>query len=505
MDEHSYAYEEPEVEINLVDVLWDLFEQWKAILVVALLCAVAIPGVKLLRDNRSHQASLAQAEAVEKQAQLSTAEGMELAYAGLSDADKPAVELLAQQQELVNMQSAYLQSSLLLNTNPTNQRTLVLKYLLQANPGTEVLPLYDAYAAYIRNDASLQELGNVIDANVESATIYELVGTSTPTVPDSNTSELMLTVSIALPEDADADAVGDVVDSLFSDASEQFAQTLGGHSISRMSSSEAYLYNETAVNRKSALISSINSNNAAIKTAVAALNASQKAAFESIAAILATKDAEGGETEEAVAEKAEVADENTSTLAPPTFSAKFAAVGFVMGVALYAIAYVVLVMIRGRIGSGAELSDYTRSRLLGDVYYAEPHNGLSKLFHSKMVSRCRFGSKGSVSTQTNKVVSTMESVCKHASVDDVHLLRLGGSDDNAARIADGIVSALAAKGIQAQVVDITANVDEKVLLPVKNAMYFSSDDVRSSDARKLSALARSYDVTSLGSVYVRGY
>ncbi len=505
MDSRSYVYEEPETEVDLRELLWGLLDQWKAVLIVAFVAAALVPAVKLFRDNRSYQAAVKEAEATAQQAELPEGEGIEKVLETLSAEDRGAVELLVQQQELVKTQSGYLNNSILLSMDPANQRTLYVRYRLNAGDGVEVTPLADAYIALLRRNSSVQELGNIIDPEAGLSYIYELISALYSTVPDSSAKGIVLTVSIVLPNDIDANTIANKVDEFVRGIHDELSATMGAHTVDPLDRNEIRTYNNDIVSRKASLVASINSTRTAIKTNETALNASQKAAYTNAMQILNSSANNTGSAEEPSADEVEAATAttpNTATLPKkPSFSIKLAAVGFVVGSAVYAIAYVVVVIVRGRVGSAQMLQDYTASRLLGSVFYPRRYRGFDALFHSRMVNKMRFGKLGDVATQIDKTAVTVGSVCAHAGVDSIHVVSMG----NEAGLANDVATAIASKGVETQVLTVTQDSGEELLLNVKNAVYVVDSNVKGSDAWAVSSLCRNYDVQQLGCVYVRGW
>lgn len=508
MDTRTYLYDEPEAEISIVGILWSLLDQWKAVLIVALVCALAVPGAKLFKDTRSYQASLEEDAVEEEQAKLSTNEAVETILSSLSPEERDAVEVLAQQQELVNAETAYLRNSLLMSMDPTHKRSLVHRYYLQGADSTIVSSLIDGYAVKLTSKNNLKEFGKVIDKDASSESIAELITVSKiPANMDSSTVNIstsqLFTVEITLPDDVDADAVSDVLASVIENSNTELSASMGPHTVESIDRKEAYVYDQAFLDRKNNTLNIVNTHKNTIKTNTSSLTTEQKTAFEKISKLLAAKE---DEAEEDVVGKTTTTDNATvdSARKTPSFSIKFALIGFVLGVVMYAIAYVVIVVVRGRVDSADVLDDYTGARLLGDVYYPAKHRGLSALFHSKFVGKRRWGSKGDVTTQVAKAASTVESVCEHAGANNVHVLLMGGHGASA-RIAADVTSQLAASGIQATVLNVEGDVDEKVLLPVKNAIYCVDSTVKASDLWNLSCLCRSYDITQLGNLFVCGW
>ena len=165
-----------------------------------------------------------------------------------------------------------------------------------------------------------------------------------------------------------------------------------------------------------------------------------------------------------------------------------------------------IVVFRKRIYSAAALSNSTGSRLLGGVYYPQHHTGFDILLHSNLVSKLRFGSKGDVTTQIDRVAATADSVCEHAKVDNIHMLCMGNTQTNdSSKIATELVAQLESYGIKVHLIDVTEDSSEKQLLQVHNVVYLASNDAKSSDVWGVAALCREYDVVSLGCVFVCGW
>lgn len=506
MDSQLYTNNEPETEINLLDMLWDLLGQWKAIAIVAIVMALAVPGLKLWRDNRSYQASLANTETQTQQMDLPTNEVIEQTLEGLSKDDRTAIELVVKQSQHAATESKYLGESILMSTDPTHQRTLTLSYLINSNDGVSASALTNAYAAQLHQDELLHNLGTLIDPNAELGYIDELVTAQYDLVQDSSITQNPLTIRVVLPEEADAKAVGNAIDAYLNAVCDNLRVQVGEHTLQTTSRTEQYLYNEVARSRRAALISDVNNTRSSIKTNVAALSADQKSAYTSIANHLDAQQSNDEKTSDSVTNNEKVnAAAPTNAPKPPSLSVKFALAGFVLGIVLYAIAYVTLVVVRSQIGSEQVLVGCTGSRLLGSVYYPEQHSGLSALFHSSLVDNHRFGSKGSVDIQMRKAASAIEAVCEHTQAANVHVLCVEGTQEIDIKTANDLVSMLASHGFDAHLLNADTHMDEMELLPVQKAIFLASAKAKSADAWRTTMLCHEYDIVSLGCVFVRAY
>ena len=179
--------------------------------------------------------------------------------------------------------------------------------------------------------------------------------------------------------------------------------------------------------------------------------------------------------------------------------------GFAIGIVIYTICCVALMVMRGYINSESTLRDFTNSRLLGGFYIPIAHKGLSKLLHSGFVDRRRYANKGSVEEQVARAISTIDSVCEHASVTDVYVLNISENAEKATETVDSMASGLSSLGIKAHIIDVGANTDERLLLPVRNAILLAANNTKTSDVWTIANLTRAYDIAQLGCVYIREY
>lgn len=509
MDSRSYAYTKPEVELSPRDILWDLLGQWKAVLLVAILFSLAIPGAKLLRDSKNYEAALVQARNEQQNADLSPEETAEQVLASLSNEDREVVATLIEQRKLVQTQTEYLNNSLLLNSDPANQHTLVLKYLLSSDDGTEMSPLVEAYITLLKKDAVVRKVGDVIDSSASLTAISELYSMSYSNIPDSDARELVVAINVILPsENVDIAGLSRVIDTAINDIKSNTTDALGRHDITLLDKNEVYSYNEAALNRKQNLLTCINTNRAAIKTNTGALNSNQRSAFERITSSMDAASSEvppeGIISASQTGERTENNNGNTPN-APrkPSFSIKYATVGFAIGVMLYTICYVIFTVVRGRVYSEEALCQYTDSRLLGGLYLPLTHRGLSKLFHSRLVDKKRYASKGIPEEQVDEIASTVGAVCEHAGATGASLLRIGIDDDY--DISSKVSAALSARGIQSQLINVSTNMDEHLLLDADNAIFLADSTAKADDVWKIVCLTQGYNIAQLGCVFVRTY
>ena len=125
-----------ETVINVKEIIWDLLEQWKAVLITALLVMALVAGAKYAKDMKSYEAAQAEKEA-QKQSTASAEDQIRDVLEALPESERSTVMTIVNQNEWIEKEKEYINKSILLNTDPTNQRTLAADYYIAAAEDTD--------------------------------------------------------------------------------------------------------------------------------------------------------------------------------------------------------------------------------------------------------------------------------------------------------------------------------------------------------------------------------
>lgn len=506
---NNYYNPPQEVEIDLIDVLWKLLMQWKAVLIVCIICALLVPGVKYAKDSEAYKAEAAKHKELEEQASMPLEERINDVLGALPADQTGDIEFILQQQDMIDRHNEYLSNSILMNTDPDSQRTITAKYIITSDGDAELQTLVDGYDALFRSDAFVAALREVIDPEADPKYIYELIRLQSDPKNsnsgnnsngnftgyyDSDAVSCVYSVSIVAPEDIAADAVMAAVDAQLRDIRGELSSRVGEHSLQQLSVEDARLYNKEAVDRRTTSLNSINSFKSNVKNAQSSLSEEQKAALESIDAIKASANA--AET------AAESSDSASAEPEAPSFSGKYALLGFILGAFLYAGIYVLRIVLKKAVNSAGAVSGLTGSRLLGEMYLPAEHKGLAQLFASKYFAKMRYGDKLDKDRQSGVIADTVDAVCAHHGVDKLTFLLSGvGSEFNDA--VELITKKAREAGSGKEISVINADeMDEKALNAVSSAVQVVSSTTRTDSLCGLTSLCADYDVTSLGAIYL---
>lgn len=495
-----------EEAVNIRDLVWNLLSQWKAVLIVALIMAVLTTGYKYMSDSKSYEEAKNARNGAEETKTLSADEQIEKILEGFSEEDKNTIEYMVQQKEWVDKQKDYINNSILMNVDPTKQRTIFLDYYIASEEGTNSIAtsLLYGYSSYATSESIVNGIREAIGADVDNRYIAELI--STPFNNNNNTynigapagfddGDAVLEVKVVIPEDVDAAKVENVMTAAFSDYSAELSKSVGSHVIRLLRSEEAYIYNAEAVsNRNSAIANIYNIQNSYIKNMEMNLSDEQNGAIESIMAVKrAEKNLAGDEAMYAEAS----AEEPTA----PGISKKYALAGFFLGIAVYACVYAIYVMFKGSITSAQQTETYTGSRLLGEIYTTREYKGIQKLLHSRIVDSIRYRGKLDPDAQSDKIVSAISALCKHTETDSVNVFIMPG-EACISEAADKVTNKIRGAGIDVALTDVDETTDGNSMLNAKNAIIMANGESTAAGLSGLSDLLSEFDVPLLGNIYV---
>lgn len=510
---YQYPYEEPEGEISLKELFWDLLTQWKAILIVSLIFAAIAPAAKYFLDLRDYKKASAEYEdtaaqlidEADQDEELSIDELRKISMADLSDQERATLEHLDRLEEVEAVQQEYLENSILMKIDPANQRTLSVRYLLHREGDYALQALVDAYNIYLARGEVADKLGEVIAPELERKYVFELYSSGGGSVVDNYVNDTVYSVNVTLPDGVDEAAVLPVVDSVISSAQDALNGSMGPHSISRFYFETQTRYNKGTADSKLNWTNGLNTIRDNIKKIEDALTDEQKVAHYGSKALKAIQESR---TEEEAAKakedsKAAVDEDILAKPVKPRINLFYAVVGLLGGAFLYACVYFGKTVLGGSVRYGEGLEEYTACRVLGEVRYSKKHTGLSKLLHSAWVDKRRYRGKPNLDEQIDRIASTAKAVSDHAGVSELTLLRLSAGDGEVAKTAQLVSSAIEAQGITVRRVEFAPDADEKLLLDVSIALFVVDESCKYRHVWQSTLLCRDYDVRPQGCIFIR--
>lgn len=496
-------YQQTVIEIDPKAIVWGLLSQWKAVVIVSIAMALLVCGYKYHKDVETYHAEIdAQKERAEL-AKLSVEERIGKVLESLSDEEKTPVLYITREQEWIDEQKKYLNNSILMHTDPTNQRVLKMVYDIDSDEDNLQI-VTDSFSDYLKGEAFANAVLPYIDPSARCDYIGDLFyrdDDQSDNIKSGETSSL-LKVNLVLPEEADANAVSKAVSKEIEKYSKQLNQK-HQNSVSLASEEVAHIYNKSNVLLRMKMYESINLIDDIINDTTATLNEGQKAAIQSINTI---------KREASKASEADIVENSSDNeitnavyeIPAPEWSKKYAILGGFLGLLAYASIYIAALVMNCNISNVSNVENYTDERLLGEVYYDSERTGFSKLLHSKIVERFRYREKEFSKEQISRIVDSVEAICKHRGIRQLALIDMTKSTD--AVTSNEIIRTMSEiindRGINTAVVLETEGFNEKRLLDIDTIMLIVSAYTKSTAIEKMLSLCKNYDIINIGSVYL---
>ena len=485
------------IKINAADIFWGFFEQWKAILIVALIMAVLACGFKHASDVKAFEASQKQNGKAIEQSNLSQEERIEKILGALSDTDRAAVEYALREQDWYDTEMTYLEESLMMGIDPTNQTVLKFFFSVNAAQNATLPTLIKLYTSFLDSDEMAEEIRPHIAGGEKNKYLYELISTgnrSDDQALSEETSEIgtVFTVFIVLPDGSDKDGIESAV---IEKVNEYSSELMGKypHRIAYEGCSVMKKYDSTMTTRRNNLFNNINTLEKSLKNLKASMSEQQRSALETIRKIKSQKDNADPEKEEA--------EEKKSAVKKPGYSPKHALFGFIVGVMLYAVLYVVMFAVRGVVGSVSGAEEYSENRAVGEIYTERRKKGLSGLFHSKIVDKLRYKGKLDSNLQINKTIDALEAIKERDNIDAITLLNIAERNEASDKVLLDIIEAGKNMKVNLSPVEVP-DMRENDFNAIDNAVIMMSGQTKAAAVWKLMDLCNSYDVRQLGCIYI---
>ena len=490
-----------EPEVNLIDIIWGLLSQWKAVVVVSVIMALLITGVKFHKDNNAYKASLKKQEEIASMTELPPEEQISSVLDNLSEEDRLEVEYVINQKEWIAKGRRYLRDSILMNIDPTDQRTLILNYYINSADVSEtaMTSLAYGYLGFANSEDLIVALQQIISPESESNFIAELISVKNNYsygMSMTKGEDFVVEIRVVLPEDADVNAVQKAVTDEIEKYSYTISKEIGEHDISLLNAFEARLYNQYAADRRTNLNTTTYNINYNLGNLESALSEQQRVAMNSILEIKR----QANKAENAVQE---IEEKDKAEISKPGISKKYGAIGFIMGIILYTIGFVFYSALKGDITSAEQTEHYSGSRLLGEIYYKGARKGLQGLLHSRVVDGIRSHGKNDTSTQISKISSAIDAVCRRNKAEMITVMCLPGLSDGDHTVVSDIESAIKEKGIDVEIVDADFATIEEKLLSTDYVVCVTDENVKAADLINITSLMKSYDINNIGNIFIQ--
>ncbi len=436
------------VELNLADILWKFLMQWRPVLLFSILVALAVSGLKYYKDAKAYNSAVqATTEQKTKKTSYSEKD-IEKLQDKLSDTELNAVETAVFNQRKILTDQKYLDSSILMQIDSQNKHVVYIDYYISgAKPKFSEL-LCRSFSSRFYDRDILKKISKTMNEDIDSDDLQKVMGelidvnytgtTQSDSMAKGNgyqvTTEVypVITVSVVLPSDTDSAAVVKAVNSSMKSISKDLNRTVGKHQLNFLESYDKYTVDNDLKDKQNNVKNEILTSQSSNATAIDSFTDDQKSLYD--AEILNLKDEMGIDATETKnsSDKGLTSDSSTSekestsassesdttsakesgsdtnsksdtasgdksgstsasddsltslSAEKPSFSKKYCAVGFIAGLFIYIVCYILLIVLRHRVSSGDDIADVTGIRKFGE-YHAYIKTGFARFIWSKRV------------------------------------------------------------------------------------------------------------------------
>ena len=365
-----------EREIDLINLLWKIAFAWRWCLVAALVCAILVPGVKYYKDLSSYNESLNKQEEVQTvKNTMSKEEQKALLTKNLKADEKAAVEMAVISTKDYNDALKYLNTSPVMQIDAYNEQVYNLDYYLDSgyvndangvNKDSYTNSVLAAYCSLV-NDGAVAENAARLEGNMYTVSqLQEMI--------TAEYVESVIKVDIIAPDAALRERLAGVVRDTFAANSDKIASDIGSHSIVVMSEYQTTRVDNDLLTKQKEAKSRLTTAKTAVDTNKKNLKDSQLTAYNNRVAL----DEEETSTNMSNANATSTTTDASSseTLAKPSFSIKYAVLGFIIGILVVAVIVALIDILGGKLNSAAELKDVFGIRSLYIIRKEKHYKGI---------------------------------------------------------------------------------------------------------------------------------
>ena len=428
-----HEYKMNPMELNLNECFWDMLEQWKAVLIVALVCAALISAALGHRANR-----IAAQEEVK-------AESVEDVVASLSESDMQEVSYTMELREKYYNMNDYFTHSVLMNLDPNNTKSLKCEWLITGSQ-SYVDVLKDEYQSELLSDETLVQIIEEVHADISLSQFKELFVFDTfsqeiATTTDENVVALQF--KLYIPENVDEKLLKTAITSSVDRVHDKIDGQIIPHQCKlQFARVETEVYNNVYTlqyNRQSSLMNLRNNyyNN------LLQLSPEQKTAFNQLLS-LRNKD----ESEKAGDKPAPAAASKASW-----FNLKYLVFGFICGMVLYAICLICSRLFLRETVSSDMIRDSAGIKKLGEIYPNGTEGKGAGLFHDRRLYAMHHRGKTDSEAQIDRALQAIKILFKKESMQEAYAYLLHDLTKPESEALEQICGQLREAGITLTVVD----------------------------------------------------
>lgn len=489
-------------EIDPLDFLVDMLEQWRGWLSLGMICMLLVLGVAYYKHQSGDSTNVTTSN---------TNEFVNLDDAILGTNTGVAINYYVTWQQLLDSYD----SSILMEVDATCVRRLNLNYLISYEETTGDIPA-TLYSNIVFEEGFVDMLSAIIGSGtVKPASVSELVEVTTSESESNNMA--VLNIQIILPDSIDEEEVEECVGEYLSSISKNTSDIVGIHTISLISSNLFISIDNEVIDLQNEAITNIykcknnfydiyNNLSENEKDEVNGIIASLEngeLSYQEIRALYPAQSEFIYEPMEKTFDPMEITfDPDGGTINQSAFfNKKYAILGFLCGVFLYWGCSYVIVFLARRFRNEKEASMYLSIRSYGNVY-KYPYRGVWTFFHDRRIYRFRHKK----TTNIESISKALSAKTQKCNISKVSCLVLGNAGESITNELDEIARNISVNGVKFEYYMITEGIfsfsDEDIsdLSPV--LLMIVSHVSRLDKANELILALEDYNIPVIGMCFI---
>lgn len=485
--------------IGFADFLWALLEQWRGIIAAGIIFAILLAGAKHAVNVRAAGSAANKADTAEESVGEFT----------MHDAAYDVVRKYKNWQDSKD----YYENSPLMVIDPSNEERYILRYFVSSeNPGkTDFYSIEGCYRLMVNDEDFAGSMSGIFADKIQDKFVRELftVNPLNETASGELAGKGFTVVVTLVPQDEkyDFEQIRNTVTKYITDKRDKLKKTFGDFDISLISEDYAVINYE---GRREAQVTAYNklvSYENQFQTAYDKLSRTDR---EVVDKAVLKGDINRWLIENRTQEESGSAQAGGSTEKKKVsyrFPKKFAALGFIIGMFLYAAFVFFRAIFSRKIRDGEEIGQVTGLRSFGSVC-KYPYTGWKRFLHSKKIYELRHRKDGKPEPAAARIAKKVSARASHLNVSNLCMIVLGRGNDWTKSVVLRQEKVLQKDGIPCSVIfaeEGVSSIDESAYGGMGTALIVVLSEAASpAMAANLLTRLQEYKVPVLGTEFLEG-
>lgn len=524
------------IQINIVKIFLRILIQWRVIFVFSLIIGLCASGIRYKKDFLKYQTDIVPDVKQDYSEKKLSDSDLDKLKNSITATELNAVETAVFNQQKILTDQKYLDSSILMQVDSQNEHVVYFDYYISgAKPKYSEL-LCRAYSSRFYDEDVLKNISEALNQNIDVDDIQKVMGElidvsyygttqSESTVAGTGyqlSTEVypVITVAITLPADTDSEKVVDTVNSSMKSISKTLNKSIAKHQLNFLESYDKYTVDNDLKTKQNDVQNEILTSQSANDTAIDAFSDDQKKLYDAEVATLEEQmgitdsesdsdiDKTSTSDKSSVSSSGDTIDEGSDSevISKPSFSKKYFAVGFVAGIFLYIICYVIIVTLRHRVISGDDIADITDLRKFGE-YHRYDKKGFARFVYSRTVYNVYYRKYLKLAETSDYAADGISAASALTGEPDksITLISFADISDTSKEFAEAVVKKLTESGLTVSQKDISI---QKLLTDASTVksldrvvLVLTQDSTKYADLDDFFNMADEYHIPVMGYVY----